>query len=58
MDPLPQINKIFSMVVQEEHQREITFTFFAPISHAPATMVSKFTPSHPSRPQGSRTQGC
>jgi transposase InsO family protein len=57
MDPLPQINKIFSMVVQEERQREITSTFFAPVSHAPAAMVSKFTPSHPSRPQGSRTQG-
>jgi hypothetical protein len=48
MDPLPQINKKISMVVQEELQT---------INHAPATMVSKFTPSHPSRPQGSRTQG-
>jgi hypothetical protein len=57
MDPLPQINNIFSMVVQEERQREITSTFFAPISHAPVAMVSKFTPSHPFRPQGSRTQG-
>jgi hypothetical protein len=57
IDPLPKINKKFSMVVQEERQREITSTFFAPISHAPAAMVSKFTHSHPSRPQGSRTQG-
>jgi hypothetical protein len=27
MDPLPTINKVFSMVVQEERQREITFFF-------------------------------
>jgi len=55
LDPLPPINKIFSMVMQEERQREITSTFFAPLNHIPAAMVSKSTPSY--RPQGSRTQG-
>lgn len=55
LDPLPPINKIFSMVMQEECQREITSTFFAPLNHTPAAMVSKSTPSY--RPQGPRTQG-
>jgi hypothetical protein len=54
MDPLPPINKIFSMIVQEERQREITSTFFAPLNHAPAAMASKYTPS---RTQGSKPQG-
>lgn len=56
MDPLPQINKIFSRVVQEERQKEITCTFFAYLIHAPAAMVKKYTPSYLSRPQSSRTQ--
>jgi hypothetical protein len=43
MDPLPSINKIFSMVVQEERQREITSTFFAPLAHTPAAMTTKYT---------------
>jgi hypothetical protein len=43
MDPLPSINKIFSMVIQEERQREITSTFFAPLAHTPAAMTSRFT---------------
>lgn len=55
LDPLPPINKIFSMAMQEERQREITSTFFAPLNHIPAAMASKSTPSY--RPQGSRTQG-
>jgi hypothetical protein len=43
MDPLPSINKIFSMVVQEERQREITSTFFAPLAHTPVAMTTKYT---------------
>jgi hypothetical protein len=44
MDPLPAINKVFSMVVQEEHQREITSTFFASLNHTPAVMATKYVP--------------
>jgi hypothetical protein len=44
MDPLPPINKIFSMVMQEEHQREIT------------TMASKST-QPVAQFQGSKPQG-
>jgi hypothetical protein len=56
MDPLPSINKIFSMVVQEERQREITSTFFAPINDTPAAMVTRYNSSKPSTFQGQKTQ--
>jgi hypothetical protein len=39
MDPLPSINKVFSMVVQEERQREIISTFFAPLNTTLAAMA-------------------
>jgi hypothetical protein len=57
MDPLPQINKIFSMVLQEERHREISSTFFAPINHNSAAMITKYNPSSSQmRPQGSNHQ--
>ncbi|GLT70744.1 hypothetical protein SLA2020_428040 [Shorea laevis] len=57
MDPLPQINKIFSMVLQEECHREISSSFFAPMNHNPAAMVTKYNqPSSQMRSQGSKPQ--
>jgi hypothetical protein len=56
MDPLLAINKVFSMVVQEEHKKEITSTFFASLNHTPAVMATKYIPPSSSRYQGSRTQ--
>lgn len=53
MDPLLAINKVFSMVVQEERQREITSTFFSPLNHTPATMATKYVPLSSSQYQGS-----
>lgn len=38
MDPLPPINKVFSLILQEEHQRGITTSVFIPDA---ATLVSR-----------------
>jgi hypothetical protein len=31
MDPLPSINKVFSLVIQEERQREVALSYSVPI---------------------------
>jgi hypothetical protein len=49
MDPLPTIDKVFSMVVQEERQREITLTIFAPLTHTSAAIATKYVPPSSSR---------
>jgi hypothetical protein len=57
MDPLPSTNKIFSIIVQEERQREITSNFFAPMNVVPAAMVTKYnSPKYASQPSGPRAQ--
>jgi hypothetical protein len=45
MDPLPSINKVFSLIIQEEKQREICVN---PISHdtSSAMMTKSFLPKH------------
>ncbi|KAA8515365.1 hypothetical protein F0562_018405 [Nyssa sinensis] len=51
MDPLPPINKVFSLILQEERQREV-----ASITHPamePAALLSHQTP-HPPRNDGKR----
>jgi len=57
IDPLPQINKVFALVLQEERQREASASvgYFA---HNFATMMSKIAYSSPQsrsgKPQGLR----
>jgi hypothetical protein len=41
IDPLPSINKVFSLVVQEESQREV---FLGSLTHDTAALMSKATP--------------
>jgi hypothetical protein len=42
MDPLPSINKVFSLVVQEERQRQI---FIGSINPNPAALITKYVPT-------------
>jgi len=51
MDPLPPINKVFSLVVQHERQKEISGSLSS-MSHNTAALIAKTSPSQPasSRP--------
>jgi hypothetical protein len=44
-DPLPPLNKVFSLIIQEEKQREMTISS---MSHESAALLTKSTlnPSH------------
>jgi hypothetical protein len=46
MDPLPSINKVFSLVVQEESQRQI---FIRSINPNPASLITKSVPTQQNR---------
>jgi hypothetical protein len=46
MDPLPPINNVFSLVVQEESQREI---FIGSMTPNPATLITKYVPIQQNR---------
>jgi hypothetical protein len=46
MDPLPPINKMFSLVVQEEIQREIFISSMIP---NPVALITKFVPIQQNR---------
>jgi hypothetical protein len=39
MDPLPSINKVFSLVIQEERQREVALSYSLPVEHI--ALISK-----------------
>lgn len=41
-DPLPPINKVFFLIIQEEKQREISVSS---LSHETSALMNKFTPS-------------
>jgi hypothetical protein len=42
IDPLPQINKVFSLIVQEESQKEV---FIGSLAHDTAALMSKSLPA-------------
>jgi hypothetical protein len=46
MDPLPPINKVFSLVVQEESQRQI---FIGTMNPNPAALITKYVPTQQNR---------
>jgi hypothetical protein len=46
IDPLPSINKVFSLVVQEESQREV---FLGSLTHDTAALMSKVVPEQQNR---------